>query len=260
MPTMAEVVRSMQNRHDEVSWRIGVVLAVDTTKKKLTVQFGGATPGNGTPGVDYIEQIAPTVGKKVHCICTETHGMLAFGTTGSAPPLALPMMSAFAAFSASPEPESEESVVVADTMTTACSSDLQYSGTLVGSDFIPGPVRQAENVIGVWRMQDLGQVITDSMAAGVVTSLEIELTMFSGGPRARLVLLENNGGVPAVNAPPVRSPRLTIDVPTLVAIPLGWLEPLASGQALIGVLADTFTLPADFDAHAIVQVTAQTAE
>ena len=265
MPTVSDVVRSRTNVHEMLSWRIGTILAVDTTARKLTVQFGGAMPGQGTPGVDYIDGLNPAVNKKVHCLCTETHGILAIGMTGSSTPsllMAEPATMGLLAASAEETSAPDSPVNSPAAITSSAESDPQYSGTLIsgsgGQQFIAGPVRQGEEVIGVWNIPNLAQIIVDAMAAGLVTQMDIELILVLRGPRARLVLLEDRDGSPDITLPPVRSVRLSPGVPTLIPLPLGWLEPLATGQALVGVMADKMTFPAEFDPKATVYLSVQT--
>lgn len=255
MSRIADVVRSMDNQHGQVTWRVGTIMSF--SGRKCRVQFGGAPPGVGSNGVDYVDGFVPEVGKKVHCLCDETRGMLIVGSTGSASPMLL--MADEGEAEGAPMARIREASEPTETVNSA-ESDPEYSGTLTSGQFIQGFVRQAEEMIGVWHIQNITQVIADSLSAGIIVRMEMELTLVSGGPRARLVLLENKNGVPAISAPPVRSERLPMDVPTRIPMPLGWPEALMTGQALIGVAGDKMIFPAAFDPKATVYITVQTPE
>lgn len=251
MATIAEVTRPQQNRHDELRWWVGTITAIDTARHELTVSFVGST-GAGTPYVDYVDSYAPVVGAKVHAISNETRGMLVIGSTGTgaaAQGFQAPMM----APEASPD---------AMTAPDACAVP-EHTGTYVQirngpSGFNPTLVAQGEGLLGVWGMPDLSAALQSARELGLVTRMEIEITLTHGGPRAILTLVRavNPIGLGFVH----RSQTLVIGEPTRVALPLGWLDPLADGSCMIGLISGSVVPLGGFGTTACVYLTVETVE
>lgn len=246
MVTVAQVVRPQQNRHDELRWWVGTITAINTTTHKLTVTFPGNT-STGTPYVDYIDGYAPVVGAKVHVISNENRGMLVIGSTGK--PAAGLLMAPAGRMDTVVEPD-------------ACAVP-ERTGTYVQvpngpSGFNPTVVAQGDGLLGVWNMPDLASAIQSARELGLVVGIEIEITMTHGGPRAILVLVRavNPIGFGFVQ----RSPTLTIGEPTRVALPMGWLDSLADGSCMIGLISGNMVPLSGFETAACVYLTVEPAE
>lgn len=248
MVTVSDVVRPLLNEHGETHWKTGVVLAVDTAHHWLTVAFVGAASGAGTPRVGYVDGYTPQVNHIVHCLIAETRGALAIGSTGSAP---AGWNSAVMALRSAGPTAAPDAV-----------SDPARSGTLVdrpgGKKLLTDLVKQGPGHLGVWGMPDLAGAISNARTLGVITRIEIEVTMLEGGPRAVLVLLTNEGGAPVISAPERRSDRLETGVPTRVALPIGWLDSLELGTSMIGLSNRDAVSRAAFDTSASVYLTVET--
>lgn len=245
MPTVAQVVVPLTNTHDMLRWRIGIVTAVDTVNRKLSVLFTGATNSIGTPRVDYVTSYTPAVGHKVHALSSERSGTIVLGTTGTPPvvPRATPTASAPAA---APD---------------AC-SDPAGTGTYVQlrggpASYRPDLVAQGPGFLGVWTMPGLATAIQEARALGLIVSMEIELTMRHGGPRAVLTLVRA-GSDPLPAEDVYRSNRLVLGNATRIPLPLGWLTPLAAGVCMIGLSNGDAVPQAGFDADACVYLTVET--
>ena len=248
MPTIAQVVRPLENRHDELRWWVGTITAINTTTHKLTVAFAGNT-STGTPYVDYVDSYTPVVGAKVHAISNENRGMLVIGSTGK-PPAQVLMAGRMAAMEATvPDPD-------------ACAVP-EHTGTYVQipngpSGFNPTLVAQGDGLLGVWNMPGLAAAIQSARELGLLVSAEIEITLTHGGPRAIMTLVRavNPIGLGFVH----RSQTLTIGEPTRVALPLGWLDPLADGSCMIGLISGNIVPLGGFETSACVYLTVEPIE
>ena len=147
MASVAEVVTPLTNAHNNLYWMVGIVTAVNTSTRKLSVQFRGAGAGASTPGVDYVTSYAPTVGDKVHAISAEERGILVIGTTGPSPAgggalLAAPMAARMAAVS-------PDACAVPEGTGTHVRMGTAADG------FRDALVAQGPGLLGVWWMPDL---------------------------------------------------------------------------------------------------------
>lgn len=251
MVTVSEVVRPQQNRHDELRWWVGIITAIDTVKHELTVNFVGST-GAGTPYVDYIDTYTPVMGAKVHAISNENRGMLVIGSTGKP---AAGLLAAPAGRMAT----TEAPVVEPD----ACAVP-ERTGTYVQipngpTGFNSTLVAQGSGLLGVWDMPDLASAIQSARELGLIVRVEVEITLTHGGPRAILSLVR-------VITPPIalgfvqRSPTLTVGEPTRVALPMGWLDPLADGSCMIGLISGNMVPLGGFETNACVYLTVEPIE
>jgi hypothetical protein len=245
MPTVALVVRPQENRHDELRWWVGTVTAIDDVAHELTVSFAGDTGTGGTPNVDYVDSYVPILGAKVHAISNENRGMLVIGSTG---------MAAF------PPPPPDDPLPPAAPDARA---DSEHTGTYVRiphgpSGFNPTLVAQGEGLLGVWDMPDLAAAIHSARELGLITRMEIEVTLIHGGPRAILTLVRAVSpiGLGFVH----RSRTLAVGVPTRVPLPMGWIDLLASGGCMIGLISGSMVPLTGFETTASVYLTVETVE
>lgn len=244
MKTLQEVVKPLVNEHGDMHWNVGVVLAI-TPPHSLTVQFPGAAAGAGTTGCGYLDSYVPQVGHIVHAITSETRGVLVLGSTGMAttddPPPGPPE-----------PPEAPDAV-----------SDPARCGTfrtiMDGRvSFVAGRVIQGPGYMGVWGFDGLASAISVARNAGLIVSVDAEITLLHGGPEIALSLVSNSDGNPAISWPVRRDGPLELGIPTRVALPLGWLDELESGVAVIGV-SNTSSVPlAAFDTSMGIYLTVQT--
>jgi len=242
MKTLVEVVKPLLNEHGTVHWKVGIVLAIDAPNHNLTVQFVGAAAGAGTPNVGYVDSYTPHVNDIVHAMSSEERGILVLGSTGSAPPAVM-----------------AASALMDEPVPPDVTSDPMRSGTFTsgGSQFSPREMRQGPGYLGVWAFDNLATVIQDAQAVGIITSLEIELILYSGGPGAVLALIGDRGGRPNVALPEYWTPALVPGVPTRIAVPIGWLSPLAGGSTTIGLSNKPLVPEALLDPVASLYVTVQ---
>jgi len=245
MKRVSQVVRPRINEHGEVHWKVGIVLSIDGPFS-ITVQFVGAASGSGTPGCNYVDSYTPVVNDIVHAITAETRGILVLGSTGQASPVAAARVALL------DEPVGEPDAV----------ADPVNSGTFIThknqpNEFTSNWVGQGKNQLGVWAFPDLAAAIQNARNGGLIARIEIELTLLQDGPRAALVLIKNNNGSPWMVNSVKWSDTLAVGVPTLVPLPLGWLDDLGNGLATIG-LSNKSTLPsAMFATAASIYITVE---
>jgi len=245
MPTVAQVVTPLANAHNSLYWMVGIVSAVNTTTRKLSVQFRGQSGSASTPGVDYVMSYSPAVGDKVHAISAEERGILVLGTTGPSP---AQMMAPMAMRAAAAPPD-------------ACAVP-EGTGTHVrlgneADGFRSALVAQGLGLLGVWTMPDLANAIQAANALGLVVGMEIELTLLHGATYAMLTLVTDSPNPQAVGTPYL-SRTLTVNEPTRVRLPLGWLDALGDGLCMIGLSNADRAPQAGFSVDACVYLTVET--
>jgi hypothetical protein len=243
MKRVSQVVRPKYNEHGEVHWKVGIVKSIEGPNS-ITVQFVGADAGAGTPNCNYVDGFAPTVGDIVHAITAETRGILIIGSTGQG----TPVMAARVMDEPAPGPDATSDPVKSGTFITHQNQPNEFTNNWVG---------QGKGQLGVWAFTGLATAIQNARTGGLIARIEIELTLLSEGPRAALVLIKNNSGEPWMVETVRWSDSLEVGVPTLVALPIGWLDDLGYGLATIGLSNKSTLNPGMFATAASIYITVE---
>jgi hypothetical protein len=168
--------------------------------------------GGEVPGVSHLDQYTPIEGDIVHALVIPRGGWLAIGSTNGT----------------GTDPGSVPFPPITGTV-TADGFATYIAGS--GGAWVTGTLAQAPDRMACW-FYDISLFSTYDGAA--LASFEIEITRTSGGPLdMQLHNTAGAGGALSVAAPGPYVPTETppVGTPTWVALPVGWGELLASGQA-----------------------------